>query len=43
MDGKAKATATDLLRGGKYPIDFAPEAFFDITLPAWTGVVLKIK
>ena len=43
MDGKAKATATDLLRGGKQPIDFAPDAFFDITLPAWTGVVLKIK
>ena len=43
MDGKAKATATDLLRGGKLTIPFTPDATTDITLPAWTGVILKIQ
>ena len=43
MDGKATATATDLLRGGKLTIPFTPDAATDITLPAWTGVILKIQ
>jgi glycosidase len=43
LDGKAKATATDLLREEKYPIDFAPDKTFEITLSAWKGVILKIK
>lgn len=43
MEEKAKATATDLLRGGKYAIQFTPDKSFEITLPAWTGVVLRIK
>jgi glycosidase len=43
LDGKAKATATDLLRGGKYPIDFTPDNVFRIVLPAWKGVILRIK
>ena len=43
LDSKAGATATDLLRGGKYPIDFVPDSIFRIVLPAWKGVVLKIR
>ena len=43
LDSKAGATATDLLRGGKYPIDFIPDSIFRIVLPAWKGVVLKIS
>ena len=43
MEEKAKATATDLLRGGKYAIQFTPDKSFEVTLPAWTGVVLRIK
>ena len=43
LDGKANTTATDLLRGEKYPIDFAPDQIFEIVLPAWKGVVLKIR
>ena len=43
LDGKAKATATDLLRGGKYAIDFTPDNVFRIVLPAWKGVILRIK
>ncbi len=43
MDGKAKATATDLLRGGKQTIVFQPDQPISITLPAWRGVILKIR
>ena len=43
MDGKANATGTDLLRGGKQAVDFVPDGLTEITLPAWTGVILKIK
>lgn len=43
LEEKAKATATDLLRGGKYAIDLRPDSVFEISLPAWTGVVLRIK
>ena len=43
LEGKTNATASDLLGGGKYPIDFAPDQIFEIVLPAWKGVVLKIK
>ncbi len=43
LEGKVNATATDLLGGNKYPIQFTPDGVFDITLEAWKGVVLKIK
>lgn len=43
LDGKAGATGTDLLRGGKQPVNFVPDGETQITLPAWTGVILKIK
>lgn len=40
---KPRATATDLLRGGKQTIALAPDGIVEVTLPAWRGVVLKIK
>lgn len=43
IEEKAKATATDLLRGGKQAISFRPDQPIDITLPAWRGVILKIR
>ena len=43
LEGKAKANATDLLYGEKMPINFTPDATFEITLQAWKGVVLKIR
>ena len=43
LDGKAKATATDLLRGQKQMIDFTPDSCFEVVLEAWKGVVLKIR
>lgn len=43
LEGKSRATATDLLRGGKHSIDFTPEGLFEITLPAWKGIILHIK
>ena len=43
LDGKAGATGTDLLRGGRYDVNFVPDGETQITLPAWTGVILKIK
>ena len=43
LDGKAGAIGTDLLRGGRYDVNFVPDGESQITLPAWTGVILKIK
>jgi hypothetical protein len=43
LEGKAKATATDLLRGGKQTIDFTPDSVTEIVLQAWKGVILKIR
>ncbi len=43
LDEKPKATATDLLYGDKQPLAFVPDAPFTITLPAWKGVVLRVK
>ena len=43
LEGKANATATDLLRGGKQTIDFTPDSVSKIVLPAWHGVILKIR
>ena len=43
LDGKAGAIGTDLLRGGRYDVNFVPDGETQITLPAWTGVILKIK
>ncbi|MCR5532757.1 MAG: alpha-amylase family protein [Paludibacteraceae bacterium] len=43
MEEKAKATATDILRDGKYAIDLRPDSVFEIALPAWRSVVLRIK
>ena len=43
MEGKAHATATDVLTGSKQTLDFVPDGCVDITLQAWKGVILKIK
>ena len=43
LEGKAKATATDLLRGGKQNIAFVPDGTIELTLEAWKGVILKIS
>ncbi|MBQ7631974.1 MAG: alpha-amylase [Paludibacteraceae bacterium] len=43
LEEKEKATATDLLRGHKQTIRLIANEPIDITLPAWTGVVLKIR
>ena len=43
MEGKANAIGTDLLRGGRYDVNFVPDGVTEITLPAWTGVVLRIR
>ena len=43
LDGKANATAVDLLRGDKYTLNFTPDGENEIVLNAWKGVVLKIK
>ena len=43
LEGKTKATATDLLRGGKQNIAFVPDGTIELTLEAWEGVILKIK
>ena len=43
MDEKSKATATDLLRGGKQAIQFRVGQPIELTLPAWRGVILRIK
>ena len=43
LEGKAKATATDLLRGGKQEISFVPDGVVEMTLEAWKGVILKIR
>ena len=43
LDGKTNATATDLLRGRKLPVDFTPDSIFEVTLDAWKGVVMRIK
>ena len=43
MEEKAKVTATDLLRGGKMTMPFCSTQAVELTLSAWTGVVLKIK
>ena len=43
MEGKAKATATDLLRGGKQEVSFVPDGVVELKLEAWKGVVLKIR
>jgi glycosidase len=42
LDEKAGAMTTDLLRGQKQRIDFVADKPIEITLPAWTGVILKI-
>ena len=43
LEGKAKASATDLLRGGKREIAFTPDSTTEIVLEAWKGVILKIR
>ena len=43
LEGKANATGIDLLRDGKYTVNFTPDGETEIPLPAWTGVILKIK
>ena len=43
MDEKPNATATDLLRGEKMHLAFVPDQPITLTLPAWSGVILKIK
>ena len=43
LDGKAGAIGTDLLRGGRHDVNFVPDGESQIILPAWSGVILKIK
>ena len=43
MEEIQKAVATDLLRGGKHTITWRAGEPIQLTLPAWTGVILKIK
>ena len=43
LEGKTTATAVDMLRNGKYTLNFTPDAENEIVLSAWTGVILKIK
>ena len=43
MDELPKATATDLLRGGKQAVTWRAGEPIRLSLPAWTGVVLKVK
>ena len=43
LEEKPNATGTDLLRGQKIPICFVPENECKLVLPAWKGVILKIK
>ena len=43
LEGKANASAVDMLTGDKRAYTFVPDALNEIVLPAWTGVVLKIK
>ena len=43
LEGKTNATGKDLLSGKTYNLDFVPDGVLDIVLPAWKGVILKIK
>ena len=43
MDEKKKATATDLMNDTKQQIAFEADKPIELTLPAWKGVVLRIK
>ncbi|MBQ2190560.1 MAG: alpha-amylase, partial [Paludibacteraceae bacterium] len=43
LEGKAQATATDLLNGEKQTISFVPDGTVEVTLKAWKGMILKIK
>ena len=43
LEGKAKATATDLLTDTKQSITFVPDGIVELKLGAWKGVILKIR
>ena len=43
MEGKANATATDLLTGDKQALAFVPDGMVEVTLQAWKGMILKIR
>jgi hypothetical protein len=43
LEGKAKATATDLLTGEKQSLAFVPDGMVEVDLPAWKGGILKIR
>ena len=43
MEEKSKATATDLLRGSKQAVQFIADKPITLTLPAWRGMILRIK
>jgi glycosidase len=43
LEGKAQATATDLLTGSKQSIAFVPDGIVELKLGAWKGVILKIR
>jgi len=43
LEGKTKATATDLLTGEKQTLAFVPDGMVEVDLPAWKGGILKIK
>ena len=43
MEEKSKASATDLLRGSKQSVQFVAGQPITLTLPAWRGMILRIK
>ena len=43
LEGKATATATDLLTNTKTQLSFVPDGDVELTLNAWKGVILRIK
>ena len=43
LDEKPNAIGTNLLRGEKIPMNFTPDGIVQLTLPAWKGVILRIK
>jgi glycosidase len=43
MEGKANATATDLLTGEKQALAFVPDGMVEVTLQAWKGMILRIR
>ena len=43
LEAQAEAKAKDLLTGAEYSFPLTPHTPVCLTLPAWKGVILKIK